>query len=172
MAELITEHAAGGRRISAGTCCTRPRRTQQGLRRRELRVFYGNRGCAARRNRARWKRGVRVVEASMGEQLGQNMSPAISAESKARHPTRAEPARGVSQSIGTLEWMSPIQQQALAKLSQYMLKLGHPDKGAITRAEDRSQRPARQCRACERIRIQPQHQQASARPIDRALNGA
>ncbi|HTD28067.1 MAG TPA: M13 family peptidase, partial [Xanthomonadaceae bacterium] len=94
-------------------------------------AFYGTALRGTPENRARWKRGVRVVEASMGEQLGQvYVSRYFSADSKARVTQLVQNLLAAyRQSIGTLDWMGPdTKQQALAKLSQYMLKLGYPDK--------------------------------------------
>ncbi len=94
-------------------------------------AFYGTALRGTPQNRARWKRGVRVVEASMGEQLGQvYVTRYFPAESKARVTQLVQNLLAAyKQSIGTLDWMSPdTKQQALAKLSQYMLKLGYPDK--------------------------------------------
>jgi len=93
--------------------------------------FYGTTLRGTPENRARWKRGVRIVEASMGEQLGQvYVSRYFSAESKARVTQLVQNLLAAyRQSIDTLDWMSPdTKKQALAKLSQYMLKLGYPDK--------------------------------------------
>ncbi|HEV2607567.1 MAG TPA: M13 family metallopeptidase, partial [Xanthomonadaceae bacterium] len=94
-------------------------------------AFYGTALRGTPENRARWKRGVRVVEASMGEQLGQvYVTRYFPAESKARVTQLVHNLQAAyRQSIGTLDWMSPdTKKQALAKLSQYMLKLGYPDK--------------------------------------------
>jgi len=94
-------------------------------------AFYGTALRGTPENRARWKRGVRLVEGSMGEQLGQvYVSRYFSADSKARVTQLVQNLLAAyRQSIATLDWMSPdTKQQALAKLSQYMLKLGYPDK--------------------------------------------
>ena len=92
--------------------------------------FYGTTLRGTPENRARWKRGVRVVEASMGEQLGQvYVSRYFSAESKARVTALVHNLQAAyRESINTLDWMGPeTKKQALAKLSAYMLKLGYPD---------------------------------------------
>ncbi len=94
-------------------------------------AFYGTALRGTPQNRARWKRGVRVVEGSMGEQLGQvYVTRYFPAESKARiYQLVQNLLAAYRESIGTLDWMSPdTKKQALAKLSQYMLKLGYPDK--------------------------------------------
>ncbi|HTA64196.1 MAG TPA: M13 family metallopeptidase, partial [Xanthomonadaceae bacterium] len=94
-------------------------------------AFYGTTLRGIPENRPRWKRGVRVVEASMGEQLGQvYVSRYFPPESKARVTELVHNLLAAyQQSINTLDWMSPqTRQQALTKLSQYMLKLGYPDK--------------------------------------------
>jgi len=94
-------------------------------------AFYGTALRGTPQNRVRWKRGVRVVEGSMGEQLGQvYVTRYFPAESKARVTQLVQNLLAAyKQSIDKLDWMSPeTKQQAQAKLSQYMLKLGYPDK--------------------------------------------
>ncbi len=93
-------------------------------------AFYGTALRGTPENRARWKRGVRVVEASMGEQLGQvYVARYFPAQSKARVQQLVQNLiAAYRQSIATLDWMSPdTKQEALAKLAKYMLKLGYPD---------------------------------------------
>jgi putative endopeptidase len=93
-------------------------------------AFYGTTLNGTPQNRARWKRGVRIVEASMGEQLGQvYVTRYFPAASKERVQQLVQNLLAAyRQSIATLDWMSPdTRKQALAKLSQYMLKLGYPD---------------------------------------------
>ena len=94
-------------------------------------AFYGTALRGTPENRARWKRGVRVVEGSMGEELGKvYVTRYFPADSKARVQQLVQNLLAAyKQSIATLDWMSPqTRQQALAKLAQFTPKLGYPDK--------------------------------------------
>ncbi len=82
-------------------------------------------------NRPRWKRGVEVVDGSLGEMVGKlyverNFSP----ESKARMKEMVENLRkAFQQGIDQLEWMGPeTKAQAQAKLSRFGVKIGYPEK--------------------------------------------
>jgi putative endopeptidase len=80
---------------------------------------------------ARWKRGVDVVEGTLGEMLGKvyverNFKP----EAKARMD---EMIRNLKQAyaigIDSLEWMSPATKaQAKEKLARFTVKIGYPDR--------------------------------------------
>lgn len=81
--------------------------------------------------RLRWKRGVQLVGASVGEALGQlyvarHFSPA----SKTRMETLiANLVEAYRQSISEVDWMTPATRQAaLAKLAKFRSKVGYPDK--------------------------------------------
>ncbi len=95
-------------------------------------AFNGTTLRGVPQNRPRWQRGMRRARASaIGEQLGQDyVAHYFPAESKARVTELVHNLLAAyQQSISTLDWMSPdTKKQALAKLSQYMLKLGYPDK--------------------------------------------
>jgi len=94
-------------------------------------AFYGTALRGTPENRARWKRGVSLVDGSIGEQLGQvYVARYFPATSKARVTELVHNLQAAyRQSIDTLDWMSPeTKKQAQAKLSKYMLKLGYPDK--------------------------------------------
>ena len=80
--------------------------------------------------RERWKRGVTLVEESLGEAVGQ-----LYVE---RHfPPRAkermvelvgQPRRGVPASLSDRPWMGDAtRREALAKLGQFTPKIGYPD---------------------------------------------
>ena len=94
-------------------------------------AFYGTTLRGTPEIRARWKRGVSLVEGSMGEQLGQvYVTRYFPADSKARVQQLVQNLLAAyKQSIDTLDWMSPAtKQQALAKLAQFTPKIGYPDK--------------------------------------------
>jgi predicted metalloendopeptidase len=94
-------------------------------------AFFGTALRGTPQIRARWKRGVSLVDDSIGEQLGQvYVARYFPASSKARVTELVHNLLAAyKQSINTLDWMSPAtKQQAQAKLSTYMLKLGYPDK--------------------------------------------
>ena len=81
--------------------------------------------------RLRWKRGVQLVGASMGEALGQlyvgkHFSPASKTKMEGLIANLVEAYR---QSISELDWMTPATRQAaLAKLAKFRSKVGYPDK--------------------------------------------
>ncbi|MBS0213564.1 MAG: M13 family peptidase [Proteobacteria bacterium] len=94
-------------------------------------AFYGTTLHGVPQNRPRWQRGVSLVNGAIGEQLGQAyVARYFPASSKARVTELVHNLLAAyKQSIETLDWMSPeTKQQAQAKLSMYMLKLGYPDK--------------------------------------------
>ncbi|HEY0037856.1 MAG TPA: M13 family metallopeptidase, partial [Longimicrobium sp.] len=81
-------------------------------------------------NRPRWKRGVGMVEAALGEAAGRlyvqrNFRP----ESRTRMQQLVENLRAsFSEGINGLEWMSPeTKTQAQAKLAKFNVKIGYPD---------------------------------------------
>jgi putative endopeptidase len=91
--------------------------------------FYGTQLTGVPVNRERWKRGVSLVEAALGEAVGR-----VYVE---RHfPPQAKVAmdelvanliEAYRQSIATLEWMSPeTRERALAKLDAFTPKIGYP----------------------------------------------
>ena len=93
--------------------------------------FYGTQLTGVPVNRERWKRGVSLAEAAMGEAIGR-----VYVE---RHfPPRAKDAmdelvanliEAYRQSITELEWMSPeTRERALAKLDTFTPKIGYPVK--------------------------------------------
>ena len=93
-------------------------------------AFYGTVLRGVPQNRPRWQRGMRLLGGTIGEQLGHAyVDRYFPPSSKARVTELVHNLQeAYRQSISTLDWMGPeTRQQALAKLSQYMLKLGYPD---------------------------------------------
>jgi putative endopeptidase len=81
--------------------------------------------------RERWKRGVAFAEAAMGEAIGQDyVKLYYTSESKAAMDELVANIRvAMKKRIEGLEWMgSATKAQALAKLANFGLKIGHPDK--------------------------------------------
>jgi putative endopeptidase len=93
-------------------------------------AFYGTVLSGTTENLPRWKRGVGVVEKSLGEVLGrQYVAQHFPAERKAR---MEELIRNLTaaygQSIDTLDWMSDAtKREARAKLAKFSVKVGYPD---------------------------------------------
>ncbi|WP_425458253.1 M13 family metallopeptidase [Collimonas rhizosphaerae] len=82
-------------------------------------------------NEPRWKRGINVVEASVGEGLGQlYVQQFFPPENKARmEKLVANLIAAYNHSIDGLDWMgADTKKQAQKKLSTLMLKIGYPDK--------------------------------------------
>ena len=80
-------------------------------------------------NLPRWKRGVSLVEASIGEGLGKlYVARYFPPESKARMDALVQNLLAAYQeSIDRLDWMSPeTKKEAQAKLAKFMLKIGYP----------------------------------------------
>ena len=82
-------------------------------------------------NRPRWKRGIRLVNESLGESLGRlyveaHFPPASKQRIEAMVANLLATYR---ESITTLDWMSPeTRQQALAKLAKFNVKIGYPSR--------------------------------------------
>jgi putative endopeptidase len=80
--------------------------------------------------RERWKRGVAVAEAAMGEAIGRDyVKLYYPPESKAKMDKLVADLKvAMRKRIDGLEWMSaPTKAQALDKLQNFGLKIGHPD---------------------------------------------
>ncbi len=93
--------------------------------------FHGKTVRDIPENRPRWKRGVAVVEGSMGEALGRLYVEAVFPESsKRRMQTLVDHLlEAYRQSIETLPWMSPgTREEALQKLAALNTKIGYPSR--------------------------------------------
>ncbi|MFC5472665.1 M13 family metallopeptidase [Paraherbaspirillum soli] len=94
-------------------------------------AFYGVVLRGVPENEPRWKRGVKMVEGSIGEGLGKlYVEQFFPPENKARmEKLVGNLITAYDQSIAGLDWMSPAtKKQAQKKLSTLMLKIGYPDK--------------------------------------------
>jgi predicted metalloendopeptidase len=91
--------------------------------------FYGKSLRGIPENRPRWKRGVSVVEGSLGEALGRvYVERHFPADAKARMDALvANLMTAYRQSIDGLGWMSPATRAAAQqKLAQFTVKIGYP----------------------------------------------
>jgi putative endopeptidase len=94
-------------------------------------AFYGTALHGIPENRPRWKRGIQLIENSIGEGMGklyvaQYFPPA----SKVRMEQLVKNLLAAySADIGTLDWMtSETKEKARAKLAKFTPKIGYPDK--------------------------------------------
>jgi putative endopeptidase len=93
--------------------------------------FFNKTLSGQQEQRQRWKRGVQLVNGSMGETLGQlYVNKHFPAASKVRMEKMiANLLEAYRQSIAQLEWMTPAtRQEALAKLAKFSPKIGYPVK--------------------------------------------
>jgi predicted metalloendopeptidase len=93
-------------------------------------AFYGTVLRGVPENRARWKRGIAIVNASIGEELGKLYTASyFPPESKARAQNLVSNLLAAfKQGIDTLDWMTPqTKQAAQEKLAKFMPKIGYPD---------------------------------------------
>ena len=94
-------------------------------------AFYGTTLSGTPRNRDRWKRGVTVVEAALGEAVGQiyvarHFPESHKAHMRALVDNLIEAYRG---SITGLDWMGEeTKVEALKKLDSFRAKIGYPEK--------------------------------------------
>ena len=93
--------------------------------------FFGRTLSGQQEQRARWKRGVQLINGNMGEALGQlyverHFPPAA----KARMETMIDNLLAAyRRSITDLDWMTPATRaEALDKLSKFRPKIGYPPK--------------------------------------------
>ncbi|KGI66307.1 M13 family metallopeptidase [Mycolicibacterium rufum] len=94
-------------------------------------AFYGRLLSGTEEIRARWKRGVSVVESLMGDALGRlYVERYFPPQAKARMDELVANLREAYRvSIESLEWMTPqTRQKALAKLDTFTPKIGYPAK--------------------------------------------
>ncbi len=91
--------------------------------------FYGRTLSGMPRLRERWKRGVALVEAALGEALGKvyverHFPPAARERMEVLVANLVEAFR---RDFETLDWMGPAtRREALAKLERFVPKIGHP----------------------------------------------
>jgi predicted metalloendopeptidase len=93
--------------------------------------FFNKALSGQQQQRARFKRGVQLVNGSMGEALGQlYVAKHFPAASKVRMEKMiANLLEAYRQSISQLEWMTPAtRQEALAKLAKFSPKIAYPPK--------------------------------------------
>ncbi|MCU4315282.1 M13 family metallopeptidase [Acinetobacter bereziniae] len=93
--------------------------------------FYSNQLREIKEQKPRWKRGVQLVEGTLGESLGQiYVKKYFSAEKKQRMELLVQNLmKAYSQSIEQLDWMSPATKvQAQKKLASFAVKIGYPNK--------------------------------------------
>lgn len=94
-------------------------------------AFYGTTLSGTPQLRERWKRGVGLVEGSLGEAIGKiyvqrHFPPAAKARMEILVANLTEAYR---RSINGLEWMSQeTKTKAIAKLEKFRPKIGYPDK--------------------------------------------
>ena len=93
--------------------------------------FYGKVLEGRKQQRDRWKRGVDVVEGSVGEAVAQvYVHRFFPAEAKEKMQDLVANVKAAMRTrLQNLEWMSPeTKQAALTKLDQFGAKIGYPDK--------------------------------------------
>jgi putative endopeptidase len=94
-------------------------------------AFYGTALHGIPENRPRWKRGIQLVENSIGEGMGKlYVAQYFPPESKARMNQLVQNLLAAYKAdIGTLDWMTPeTKEKAQAKLAKFMPKIGYPDR--------------------------------------------
>jgi putative endopeptidase len=94
-------------------------------------AFYGTAIRGVPQIRPRWKRGVSLIEESIGEGLGKlYVAEFFPPESKARMEQLVKNLLAAyEQDIDTLDWMSPeTKKEAKAKLAKFTPKIGYPTK--------------------------------------------
>jgi predicted metalloendopeptidase len=92
-------------------------------------AFAGTVLSGTTENRPRWKRGIALVDESIGEGLGRAyVARYFPPASKARMDAMVDNLRAAyRESIVTLDWMGPATRaQALAKLAKFNTKIGYP----------------------------------------------
>ena len=94
-------------------------------------AFFSKTLRGVEKQQPRWKRCVQLVDAQLGEALGQEfVSRAFSPELKAKslHMTR-QVEEAMAKDIESLDWMSPAtKKRAREKLDAIVNKIGYPDK--------------------------------------------
>jgi putative endopeptidase len=94
-------------------------------------AFYGTVLADVPQNRPRWKRGISLVDNSIGEAVGKlYVAKYFPSDRKARADALVQNLLAAyKQDIGTLDWMTAdTKQQAQAKLAKIMIKIGYPSR--------------------------------------------
>lgn len=94
-------------------------------------AFYGTALRGQPQQEPRWQRSAKVVDAALGEALGQlYVSKHFPPAARARMNELVENLQAVFQDrLRKLDWMSePTRQKALAKFARFTRKIGHPEK--------------------------------------------
>jgi putative endopeptidase len=94
-------------------------------------AFYGRTLTGAQELRARWKRGVSLVEGALGEAVGRlYVERHFPPQAKARMSQLVDNlVEAYRRSIAGLDWMGPdTRQRALDKLGRFTPKIGYPDR--------------------------------------------
>jgi len=94
-------------------------------------AFYGTALRGVKQNEARWKRGIRLVNASIGEGLGRlYVAQYFPPESKVRMQQLVQNLLAAyKEDIDTLDWMGPqTRKRAQEKLARFTTKIAYPDR--------------------------------------------
>jgi predicted metalloendopeptidase len=133
-------------------------------------AFYGTALHGIPQNRPRWKRGIALVENSIGESLGKlYVAQYFPPEAKTRMDQLVQNLLAAYKAdIDTLDWMSPdTKQKAKDKLAKFTTKIGYPPKwrdySALQIAKDDLARNVIRARAFEYNR----NLNKLGKPIDR-----
>jgi putative endopeptidase len=92
--------------------------------------FYGKALSGQPENRPRWKRGVSLVNGSLGEALGKEyVAHYFPAESKAQMEALVDNLRAaMTERLKHVDWMTDAtREQALYKMAHFGVKIGYPD---------------------------------------------
>lgn len=93
--------------------------------------FYSTQLREIKQQKPRWKRGIEVVQKTLGESLGKiYVEKHFSPQQKQRMEDLVQNLlKAYEQSINTLDWMSPeTKLKAKEKLSKMVVKIGYPNK--------------------------------------------
>ena len=136
--------------------------------------FFGKTLRGQQQQRQRWKRGVQLVNGSMGEALGQlYVQKHFPAASKARMETMiANLLEAYRQSITSLDWMTPeTRKEALAEAGEVLAEDRLSEQVArLQQAAGEGRRPRRQRRA-RQSRWRPNTRSASSASPSIATSG-
>jgi predicted metalloendopeptidase len=94
-------------------------------------AFYGKILREQEKQEPRWQRAARIIDAELGEALGQLfVEKYFPPSARARMSELVENIKAVfRERLAKLDWMTePTRQKALAKFARFTQKIGHPDK--------------------------------------------